>query len=156
MVGTSEWTDAGGTLKITKALRTAIRVAALEHVGGASPILEAGERGITDADGTDRYTVNALDWPEESDLWETVELRALVEVPESKRNPGWYELDLYAYSGHGGERGLETNVAVLFSADGSTVEAAGHPLEIQAMHDRHGISFAWDPDSLRMTEGDFR
>lgn len=96
------------TIPMSRSLRSAIYQAARKRVGGASPLFEAGLRHI-DASGT--LSANARLWLLDADLVETVRLSKLTRLDLDDKC--LCELDLYAYTGHGSQRELETNVYVL-------------------------------------------
>lgn len=103
------------TIKLTRALRSQIYQRARRHVSGASPLFEVGYR---EREGGNGYTTteNSRLWAEDADLCDLTRL-ANVKTLELDA-AGKCELDLYAYTGLGHRRQLDTNVYVLLDANG--------------------------------------
>jgi hypothetical protein len=98
-------------MRIDQRLRSAIYRAARKKVGGANPLFECGVRQAYSGSGS----VNAFQWGEDADLDTFIRLADLKEAPMEE---GFCELDLYATTGIGDERQLETNVTVRFDSTG--------------------------------------
>lgn len=118
-------------MRVTKELRKAIHSAVRDNVRGASPLAEVGVRDYGDGD-----TMNALDWPEDSDVsydLNHIAVRDLTEIPDAPL----VELDIYVTTGVR-HRELETNVSV-FIRSGKVVGAAGDVDGIARLARRLGV-----------------
>jgi len=114
------------TITMTSALRKEIN-AAVRRLCGANPVAEVGDRIIGDT-----RTNNALDWTDDSDLYDMTRLADTKRVDVHSDAPNCVMLDLYVTSGIGINRELETNVYV-FIRDGHVIGATPHAREVEAL-----------------------
>jgi hypothetical protein len=114
-------------MKVTQALRTAIRRAACGCVQGTRPRFEVGMR-----EGAPGDTFNMRLWHPESDLIDCIPLNQASTYLFQEDTRGEVLIDLYAYTGTGYERELETNVYVLIGAEG-VLSATSNESELSAL-----------------------
>jgi hypothetical protein len=108
-------------VKIKPSLRSEIYQAARRCVSGASPLFEVGYRSKEDS--LHVITANANLWYEDADLNDMLPLRVITELEFDINDR--CALDLYATTGIGDRRELETNVTVWLVKEGDKVRLIG-------------------------------
>lgn len=118
-------------MKVTQALRTAIRRAACGCVQGTRPRFEIGLReGAIQSRVFDTFNMRL--WQSDADLIDCIPLNQASTFLFQEDSKGEVLIDLYAYTGVGDERELETNVYVLIGAEG-VLSATSNESELSAL-----------------------